>query len=106
MPQGTPLPSVIIPQVPSAAPPPGILQGPAETVSVQFASPDAGAVDAALAAVRGVPGVSGAATVSLAIGGTSVMRVTVAGGTARLAAALKSQGWKVENGGGTLRISR
>lgn len=79
---------------------------PAETVSVQFATPDAAGVDAALAAVRGAPGVQGAATVSLAIGGTSVMRVTVAGGAERLAAALRAQGWKVASGGGALRISR
>lgn len=79
---------------------------PAETVSVQFATPDAAAVDGALAAVRGVPGVQGAATVSLAIGGTSVMRVTVAGGADRLAAALRAQGWKVSIGGGALKISR
>lgn len=80
--------------------------GPAAEVSVQFATPDAAAVDAALAAVRGVPGVRGAATVSLAIGGTSVMRVSVVGGAERLAAALKGQGWNVAGGGATLRISR
>ena len=79
---------------------------PVETVSVQFASPDAAAVDGALAAVRGVPGVQGAATVSLAVGGTSVMRVTVAGGAERLAAALRAQGWKVAGSGGVLKISR
>ncbi|WP_067736327.1 hypothetical protein [Novosphingobium naphthalenivorans] len=79
---------------------------PTETVSIQFATPDAAAVDGALAAVRGVPGVQGAATVSLAIGGTSVMRVTVAGGAERLAAALRGQGWKVSTGGGALKISR
>ncbi|WP_232491915.1 heavy-metal-associated domain-containing protein [Novosphingobium kaempferiae] len=79
---------------------------PTEQVTVQFATPDAVAVDAALAAVRGVPGVQGAATVSLAIGGTSVMRVTVAGGGERLASALRGQGWKVSGGGTSLRISR
>lgn len=79
---------------------------PVETVSVQFPSPDAAAVDAALAAVRGVPGVRGAATVSLAVGGTSVMRVTVEGGSERLAGALRGQGWKVTSGGGALRITR
>ncbi|MEJ2409545.1 MAG: heavy-metal-associated domain-containing protein [Novosphingobium sp.] len=78
----------------------------AETVSVQFATPDAAAVDGALAAVRGVPGVQGAATVSLAIGGTSVMRVTVSGGADRLAAALRAQGWKVSSLGGVLKITR
>ena len=75
-------------------------------MTVQFASPDAGAVDAALAAVRGVPGVRGAATVSLAIGGISVLRVSAEGGADRLAAALRAQGWKVSAGGGALRISR
>lgn len=106
MPQGAPPPAVVASQAPGAPVSEGAVSGPAETVSVQFATPDAAAVDAALAAVRGVPGVSGAATVSLAIGGTSVMRVNVAGGADRLAAALRSQGWKVENGGGALRISR
>lgn len=80
--------------------------GEAADVSVQFATPDAAAVDAALAAVRGVPGVRGAATVSLAIGGTSVMRVSVVGGAERLGSALKAQGWNVSGGGATLRISR
>ncbi|MCT2400480.1 heavy-metal-associated domain-containing protein [Novosphingobium mangrovi (ex Huang et al. 2023)] len=97
--------------VPQAVPQEGAQSAataPAETVSVQFATPDAAAVDAALAAVRGVPGVQGAATVSLAIGGTSVMRVTVAGGADRLAGALRAQGWNVSSGGGggALRISR
>jgi len=76
------------------------------TITVQFASPDASAIDAALAAVRGAPGVQGAATPRLAIGGTSVMRVTVSGGIDALAAALRSQGWQVSSGGGVLRISR
>lgn len=79
---------------------------PTEAVSLQFATPDAAAVDGALAAVRGVPGVQGAATVSLAIGGTSVMRVTVAGGADRLAAALRAQGWKVASSGSALKITR
>ena len=76
------------------------------TFSVQFASPDAAAVDRALAAVRGVSGVRGAATTSLAIGGTSVMRVTAAGGLDAMAAALRSQGWQVTVGSNALRISR
>jgi hypothetical protein len=81
---------------------------PAEvaTVSVQFASPDAAAVDAALSAVRGVPGVQSAAPTSLAIGGTSVMRVSVAGGQGALVAALKARGWQVSASGSVLRISR
>ena len=98
--------SAALPQAGPAAPAEAVPGAEAETVSVQFATPDAVAVDAALAAVRGVPGVQGAATVSLAIGGTSVMRVTVAGGGDRLASALRAQGWKVSGSGGTLKISR
>lgn len=76
------------------------------TVVVQFVTPDAAAVDAALGAVRGAPGVRGAATSSIAIGGTSVMRVTLAGDINALAAALRAQGWQVSVGAGALRISR
>jgi len=76
------------------------------TIAVQFSTPDAAAVDAALGAVRGAPGVRGAATSSIAIGGTSVMRVTLAGDINALAAALRSQGWQVSVGAGALRISR
>lgn len=76
------------------------------TYTVQFASPDARSVDAALGAVRSVPGVQGAATTSIAIGGTSVMRVTVAGDLDSLAAALRARGWQVTVGSGALRISR
>lgn len=106
MPQGNGAAPGSAPQATSTAAPAQAPAGPAETVSVQFATPDAAAVDAALAAVRGVPGVQGAATVSLAIGGTSVMRVSAAGGGERLASALKAQGWKVSGSGGTLKISR
>lgn len=76
------------------------------TFTVQFASPDAGAVDAALAAVRGAPGVQGASTTSLAMGGTSVMRVTYAGELPALAAALRARGWQVTVGSNALSIRR
>ncbi|HKX76953.1 MAG TPA: heavy-metal-associated domain-containing protein [Novosphingobium sp.] len=76
------------------------------TYTVQFATPDAAAVDSALAAVRNASGVQGAATTSLAIGGTSVMRVTVTGSLDSLAAALRAQGWQVAVGANALRISR
>jgi len=74
------------------------------TFTVQFASPDAGAVDAALGAVRGAPGVQGAAPTSLAVGGTSVMRVSYAGDLATLAEALRARGWKVTVGTNALSI--
>jgi len=81
-------------------------QKPETVITVQFASPDANAVDAALSAVRGVPGVQSAATSSLAIGGTSVMRVTMAGDIDALAAALRARGWQVVVGNGALSIRR
>lgn len=74
--------------------------------TVQFATPDAGAVDAALASVRGTAGVRGAATTSIALGGTSVMSVSFAGDIEGLAAALRARGWQVAQGGSVLRISR
>lgn len=73
---------------------------------VQFASPDAGAIDATLAAVRATPGVRGAVTSSLAIGGTSVMNVSYGGDIAQLAAALRSRGFTVTQGSNALAISR
>ena len=76
------------------------------TYVVQFASPDARAVDAALAAVRGISGVQSAATSSIAIGGTSVMRVTIGGDINDLAAALRSRGWQVSAGSNALSIRR
>lgn len=73
---------------------------------VQFATPDAAAVDAVLGAVRGTPGVRSAATSSIAIGGTSVMRVTYAGDIGALAAALRARGFTVQQGQNALSISR
>jgi hypothetical protein len=102
---GVPLPPVTMPTV---APPSQPTDQP-QTVAaftVQFATPDAAAVDAALAAVRSAPGVRGAATSSIAIGGTSVMRVSFAGDAAALAEALRSRGFQVNQSGNVLSISR
>ena len=76
------------------------------TITVQFASPDAKAVDEALGAVRAVAGVKGAATSSLAMGGTSVMRVTFAGNIDALAAALRAKGYTVAAGNNALSIRK
>jgi hypothetical protein len=84
---------------------PGAAAGGA-VFQVQFPSPDAGAVDAAQAALRAVPGVQGAVPSSLALGGVSVLRVTYTGEIAALAAALRAQGWKVTQGPGALSIRR
>ena len=76
------------------------------TFTVQFASPDAAAVDAALGAVRASPGVKGAATTSLAMGGTSVIRVTFEGELNALAEALRARGYRVTVGNNALSIRR
>jgi hypothetical protein len=73
---------------------------------VQFTTPDGRSVDAALASVRGAPGVRGAATSSIAIGGVSVMRVSYGGSLEGLAAALRARGWNVSQGNNLLSISR
>jgi hypothetical protein len=73
---------------------------------VQFVTPDAAAVDAMLGAVRATPGVRAAATSSIAIGGTSVMRVTYAGDIGSLAVALRGRGFTVQQGSNALSISR
>jgi hypothetical protein len=74
--------------------------------TVQVATPDAASVDAALGAVRGTPGVRGVATSSIAIGGTSVMRVSFAGDLSALATALRARGWQVTQGTNALGIAR
>ena len=85
-------------QVPAAA---------TTTFSVQVATPDAGAVQQAEVSVSRVNGVTSAITTSLALGGTSIMRVGFVGDSAALQAALQAQGWQVQVvNGSTLRISR
>ena len=93
---------------PSATPTPTETAKPVETrtFTVQFSSPDAGAVDSALGAVRSSPGVKGASTTSLAMGGTSVMRVTYEGDLDTLAASLRAKGWKVTVGNNALSIRK
>lgn len=76
------------------------------TFTIQFATADGAAVDAGMAAVRGVAGVKSAVSSSIAIGGTSVMRVTYAGDIDALAAALRAQGWRVTVGAGALSIRK
>ena len=85
---------------------PGPVAEGGSTYTVQFASPDAKAVDAALSAVRGIGGVRGAATSSLAMGGISVMRVTYAGSLEELAKDLRGRGYTVVVGPGALSIRR
>ena len=75
-------------------------------MTIQFDTPSAGAVSSIEGSVRGVPGVSGAATTSMAIGGVSVMRLNYSGDPGALAAALKARGFSVGQSGNTLRIRR
>ena len=77
-----------------------------QSFTVQYSSPDVDSVTATERAVGGISGVQSAATTSLALGGTSVMRVTFRGDISALSAALAARGYKVQEGGSTLRISR
>ncbi len=91
---------------PGATPTPTQAAPVVSSFTVQFASPDARAVDAALGAVRSASGVQGASASSLAIGGTSVMRVSYAGTLDQLAAALRAKGYSVTVGTGALSIRK
>jgi hypothetical protein len=94
---------------PGAAPPTASPTAEAQVINsftVQFATPNAASVDSSVAYVRSAPGVRGAATSSIAIGGTSVMRVSFAGDANALAAALRSRGFQVSNVAGVLVIRR
>lgn len=76
------------------------------TISIQVATPDAAAIDAALGSLRGAAGVRDVATRSVAIGGTSVLRVSFAGDLAALAGELRARGWQVTEGANALAIAR
>jgi hypothetical protein len=99
--------SGLVPRI-EAQPVTGIEPGeaPVRNITVQFATPDAAAFDAALGAVRGTGGVRGVGVTSTAIGGTSVMSVSFAGSLEDLAAALEARGFSVRRGAGALAISR
>lgn len=73
---------------------------------VQFDSPTAASIDGTLLAIRGVPGVRGAVTTSIAIGGQSVMSVSFAGSLDQLAGVLRQNGYTVREGESAIAISR
>jgi hypothetical protein len=84
-----------------------VAAAPAATFNIQVETPDPDAVQRAELSVSRVDGVTSAITTSLALGGTSIMRVTYTGDAAALQAALRAQGWQVQAiGGNALRISR
>ena len=68
------------------------VQSQSVTITVQVSTPNPEAVDRAEAAIRGIPGVKSVVTTSLALGGTSVMRVTFQGDPAALQSALSARG--------------
>jgi len=74
--------------------------------TIQFDTPTAASVSSIEASVRGVPGVSGATTTSMAIGGVSVMRLNYNGDPEVLRTSLQSRGFQVGRNGTTLRIRR
>ena len=78
---------------------------PQHLLAVTFTARAAGEMRSRLRDL-GVAGVQAASTSSIAIGGTSVMRVTMKGDISVLAAALRSRGWQVSGGGTTLSIRR
>ncbi len=95
----------IAPTLPGSAAEPSA-PAPIQSFNLQFATPDASAVTSTEVAVRSAAGVQTATTSSLALGGTSVMRVTFAGDREALRAALSARGFTVSDAGGALRISR
>lgn len=62
------------------------------TISVQVNTPTPEALDRAVGAIRGIPGVRSVGTSSMALGGTSVLRVTYQGDPSALNAALSARG--------------
>jgi hypothetical protein len=74
--------------------------------TIQFDTPDVGSVSSTESSVRGIPGIKSASTTSLALGGTSVMRVSFAGDAGMLKLGLAARGFSVSEGGGVFRISR
>lgn len=91
---------------PKAAVPDPSRPAPFTAITIQVATPTAGSVDAAESAVRGVGGVGGATVTSLAVGGTSVMRIIYSGDADSLRTALAARGWELEGSGGSLRMRR
>lgn len=75
-------------------------------ITVQFDTPGVAAVTSTEGAMRAIPGVSSAATSSLALGGISMMTVTFSGAPEVFKSALIARGWQVFGSGTTIRIRR
>ena len=75
-------------------------------ITIQVDTPDAGALRGSETALRGMTGVTGVQTSSLALGGISIFRVSFSGPAAAFREALVARGWQVEDVGGGYRIRR
>ncbi len=78
----------------------------ATTIMVQADTLDSGALNANAVALRAMTGVTSVQPSSVAIGGTSIYRVSFSGPPAAFREALVSRGWQVEDAAGGLRIRR
>ncbi|MBD3761333.1 heavy-metal-associated domain-containing protein [Sphingomonadaceae bacterium G21617-S1] len=76
------------------------------TITVQADTPDAATLRSTEGALRGMTGVTGVQTGSLALGGVSVFRISFSGPPAAFREALAARGWQVEDAAGGLRIRR
>lgn len=94
------------PQLGTDLGPAAVPVGATTIFTIQVDTPNADSVGRAELSVSRIAGVTSALTTSLALGGTSVMRVTYMGDSAALQAALQAQGWTVQGSGANLRISR
>lgn len=105
-PPPAPEPTITPEETDPDAPAPRQTSVPVQSFQLQFASPDAAAIDSTLAAVRGVPGVGSASIRSTALGGTSVLSVIFTGDEDTLRSGLRDAGFNVSGSGNRLTISR
>ena len=75
-------------------------------ITVQADTPDAATLRADEAALRAMPGVTAVQTSSLALGGTSIFRISFSGPPTAFREALVARGWQVEDIAGGVRIRR
>lgn len=76
------------------------------SITIQADTADATALRGAESALRGMAGVTSVQTSSLALGGTSIFRVSFSGPPTAFREALAARGWQVEDIGGGFRIRR
>lgn len=76
------------------------------SIAIQADTPDPAALRSVEAGLRGMAGVTSVQTSSLALGGTSLFRVSFSGPTTAFREALVARGWQVEDAGGGFRIRR